>query len=37
VVSFYFLWRFSAVLVKYMEDGWAMAERHGIEVIEPFG
>ena len=26
-----------AVLVKYMEDGYAMAERHGIEVIEPFG
>ena len=25
------------VLVKYMEDGYAMAERHGIEVIYPFG
>ena len=25
------------VLTKYMEDGYAMAERHGIEVIYPFG
>ena len=25
-----------AVLTKYMEDGYAMAERHGIEVIYPF-
>lgn len=26
-----------AVLTKYLEDGYAMAERHGIEVIYPFG